>query len=144
MKEVRQEICCLCNNIKNYDSNFHILFVIINFSNYTINNIENILNYSFVLDGLCVCEKCNYGPNLPTCRINYKIIQYPQFLLVLFDFRSYNELKENLDNIKRFFVDTLVFSENDKYNFIGCITSPCYNHFTFYLNKINLILYLKI
>jgi hypothetical protein len=86
LKEVRQERCCLCNNIKEYESNFHNLFVNINFSNIIINNNENILNYSLVLDGLSVCEKCKYGLNTPAYRINYKIIQYPQFLFVLFDF----------------------------------------------------------
>ena len=59
-----------------------------------MNNIEMNIYYSLVYDGLATFNICNLGDNFPTARITYQIINYPQFLFVLFDMRSYHRLKQ--------------------------------------------------
>ena len=129
IKERRKETCLLCNNIKNFNITNHDFLLIINESNIRLQNIQLILNYSLILS-YETCELCNLGKNFPTCQINYEIISYPHFLIILYDFDSYLQLKLNLIDIKRLFLDTIEFSDANKYNLKGVVTCPSDNHFS--------------
>ena len=97
-------------------------------------NIELNIHYSLVYDGLTPCNKCNLGSNFPTRRILYQIISYPKFLFILFDLRSYLQLKEKNNLIKKLYIENLRLTEKDRYDLKGCITCPSYNHFTLFIN----------
>ena len=84
------------------------------------------------------CEKCNLGDNFPTCNIFYTVSNYPKFLFVLFDLRSYSQLKLNYKEICKLLVEEINFTDKDKYVLKGCVTSPSHNHFTFYINNLNI------
>ena len=73
---------------------------------------------------------------MPSCRINYKIKINPKFLLILFDFGSYQILCNHYLIIKNICKENLNFNDKDKY--IGVITPPGQNHFTFFINKLNI------
>ena len=85
-----------------------------------------------------ICDKCNLGSNFPTSRVSYKIINYPKFLFVLFDFRSYYQLDQTQEALKKLYIENLNITEKDRYFLKGCVTSPSYNHFTFFINKLNM------
>ena len=84
------------------------------------------------------CDNCNFGENTPTSCIFYNITGYPRFLFALFDFPSYNILLKYEDRIKTLFVENIEFTKKDKYLLKGFIASPYYNHFTFFINKLNM------
>ena len=93
IEERRKEICQICNNIREFDPTFHSHLIIIDEGGLNLNSIELNISYSLVYDGLTPCDKCNLGNNFPTSRIIYEIISYPKFLFILFDMRSYEQLK---------------------------------------------------
>ena len=101
-----------------------------------MNNIEMNIYYSLVYDGLATCNICNLGDNFPTARITYQIVNYPQFLFVLFDMRSYHGLKQKKELIKKMFTEDLKLTEKDYYKLKGCVTCPGYNHFNIFINKL--------
>ena len=53
--------------------NFIPFFLCISESSLQFNNIESILSYSLLFNGLTKCKKCNLGDNFnfPTCNIFY-------------------------------------------------------------------------
>ena len=138
IKEKRQEICQICNNIKEFESSYHSHLIIIDEAGLNMNNIELNIYYSLVYDGLMPCNDCNLWNNFPTARITYQIISYPHFLFILFDMRSYQHLKQKRDLIKKLFIEDLKLTENDQYKLKGCITCPGYNHFTMFINKLTI------
>ena len=85
-----------------------------------------------------VCYKCNLGKNFSSSRISYQILNYPKFLFILFDNSSYNQLLNNKELVRKLYIEYLNFTETDKYILKGCVTSPSYNHFTFFINKIKI------
>ena len=97
-----------------------------------------IINYPLVYDGLMTCNKCNLGKNFPSSRITYQIITYPKFLFILFDLRSYEQLKKNKNLLQKFFVEKLKLTEKDFYNLNGCVSCPSYNHFMFFINNLDI------
>lgn len=107
-------------------------------SKLSFNNIESIILYSLIFEGLTKCDNCKFDEDMPSCRINYKITKYPKFLLILFDFGSYQILCNNYLIIKNLCKENLNFNDKDKYKFIGTVTTPCQNHFTFFINKLNI------
>ena len=80
-----------------------------------MNNIKTILQYSLVFDELMVCYTCNLGKNFPSSRISYQILNYPKFLFILFDIRSYNQLLNNKELVRKLYIEYLNFTETDKY-----------------------------
>lgn len=138
IKEKRLEICQICSRTKEFSENFHSHLITINENNIKLSNIETILSYSLIFDGLVKCDFCNFEDNLLTCRISYKIIEFPKYLFVLFDLSSYQMILNNVVFIKKLLVDKLSFNENVNYNLKGIITTPFHIHFTFYINHLNL------
>ena len=138
ISEERQEICQICNNIKCFKPTLHSHLIIIYENWLNLKNIEMNLQYTLVYDELMVCERCNLGKNFPSSRITYQILNYPQFLFILFDLRSYNQLLQNKEALKKIFREQLKFTDKDNYILKGCVTSPSYNHFTFYINKLKI------
>ena len=59
-------------------------------------------------------------------------------MFILFDLRSYNQLSQNKEALKKMFREQLKFTDKDNYILKGCVTSPSYNHFTFYINKLKI------
>ena len=138
IEERRKEICQICNNIREFDPTFHSHLIIIDEGGLNLNSIELNISYSLVYDGLMPCDKCNLGNNFPTSRIIYEIISYPKFLFILFDMRSYEQLKRKKELMKNLFIENLRFTEKDLYKLKGCITCPSYNHFTLFINKLDI------
>ena len=138
IQEKRQETCQICNNILDFAPSFHSHLIIIDEPSLKMNNIEMIINYSLVYDGLMTCNKYNLGKNFPTSRITYQIITYPKFLFILFDLRSYEQLKKNKNLLQKFFLEKLNLTEKDFYNLKGCVTCPSYNHFTLFINNLDI------
>ena len=103
-----------------------------------MNIIELTISYSLVYNGLIPYDKFNLGNNFPTSRIIYEIISYPKFLFILFDMRSYEQLKRKKELMKNLFIENLRFTEKDLYKLKGCITCPSYNHFTLFINKLDI------
>ena len=66
-------------------------------------------------------------------------MSYPHILIILYEFDSYLQLKLNLVDIKRLFVDTIYLTPENKYILRGVVTYPSDDHFTCYINKLNLI-----
>ena len=76
-----------------------------------------------------------FRKNFPTNQINYEIMSYPHFLIILYDL----QLKLNLVDIKRLFVESIDFTPENKYILRGVVTCPSDDHFTCYIDKLNLI-----
>ena len=137
IKEKRQEVCQICNNIKEFEPSFHSHLIIIDEAGLNMNTIELNIYYSLVYEGLMPCNKCKLGINFPSARITYEIVNYPKFLFVLFDMRSYQHLKLKKDLIKKLCLENINLTENDHYKLKCSITCPSYNHFTIFINKLN-------
>ena len=118
----------ICSYIKIFPESLHDHIIACN--EYTINfkNIETIIFYSLIFDGLTKCENCNLDENMPKSRIDYNITDYPNFLFVLFDFNSYHLLLNYKDKIKTLLVENLEFTSNANYILNGIILSPYDNH----------------
>ena len=136
LKEQRNENCQICNHLKIFDEEYHNIFLSINESSLKFNNIQNILSYNLIFNGLTNCENCNLGDNFPTCNIFYTVSNYPNFIFILFDLPSYSQMKINYKEICKLLVEEIIFTDKDKYILKGCITSPYHNHFTFYINNL--------
>ena len=52
--------------------------------------------------------------------------------------RSYQRLKQKKDLLKKMFIEDLKLTENDHYKLKGCVTYPSYNHFTIFINKLDI------
>ena len=64
-------------------------------------NINKIILYNLIYEDLTKCKKYNLGKNYySSCRIFYNIINFHKYLLILFDLRSYYQLKVNYRYIK--------------------------------------------
>ena len=87
--------------------------------------------------GYCIKYKCN----LESCYNNYEIVSYPNFLFVVFDVLSYQELKANKENIKRLTNLEMYFKENAKYNLSSIIACPFTGHYTSIIIKYRSIEY---
>ena len=72
------------------------------------NNIQNILSYNLIFNGLTNCENCNLGDNFPTCNIFYTVSNYPNFMFILFDLPSYSQMKINYKEIYNFIIFNLI------------------------------------
>ena len=57
------------------------------------------------MEGYSSCRNCKLPDDIKTANISYKIIQYPHFLFLLYDKKSYIELKNFIIVIikKKFF-----------------------------------------
>ena len=75
------------------------------------NSINKITLYNMIYEGLTNCKKCNLGENYPTCRIFYNITKFPKYLFILFDQRSYSQLKVNYEYIKNLLMPYISFTE---------------------------------
>lgn len=138
IKEKRLELCQICSRTKEFSETFNTHLITINENNIKLSNIESILTYSLIFDGLTKCDFCNFDDNLLTCRISYEIVEYPKFLFVIFDLGSYEIILNNAFYIKKLLVDRISFTKNDNYYLKGIITAPYHNHFTFYINHLNI------
>ena len=58
IKEKRQEVCQICNNIKEFEPSFHSHLIIIDEAGLNMNTIELNIYYSLVYEGLMPCNKC--------------------------------------------------------------------------------------
>ena len=95
IQEKRQKACRICHNILYFTPSFHSHLIIVNAPSLKMNKIEMIINYSLVYEGLMTFNNCILGKNFPTSIKTYQIINYPKFLFILFDLRSYEQLKKN-------------------------------------------------
>ena len=138
LKERRSEKCEICSYIKNFPDTLHDHIIVCNEFNINFNSIENIISYSLIFDGLIKCDNCNFSENILTSRIFYNITGYPNFLFILFDFSSYNNLLLYIYKIKALLVEYIEFTSNDKFILKGFIASPYNNHFTLFINKLNI------
>jgi len=136
LKEQRNEKCQICNNLKIINEEYHNHIICISESDLKFQNIETIISFKLIFNGLISCDKCKLGEEFPTCNIYYNITNYPQFLFVLFDLNSYSNLKINRNEINKLLKDELDFNDINKYTLKGCVTSPYHNHFTFYINRL--------
>ena len=127
------------NNIKKYQQNFHNNCILINEQDLSLNCIGDNVNVSLINVGLMPCEKYNFGQDYPISRIYYYIDQYPKFLFVLFDLGSFMQLLTNKQNILKLIKNELKFSDVNIYNLSGVMMSPKNNHFTFYINSLNIM-----
>lgn len=82
--------------------------------------------------------KLNFGDNFNTCRIYYNITKYPKYLFILFDLRSYHQLKLHYNFIKKLLAKDISFTNRDQYKLKGCVTVPGNNHFTFFINNLDI------
>ena len=137
LKEQRHEKCEICGYDKVFEEEMHNHLLVINEFTVKIKNIETILSYSLIYDGLTNCEICKLGENTTSCRIYYNIINYPKYLFILFDFSSYTQILKNEIYIKNLLVPNIEFKNTIKYRLKGCITAPYANHFTFIIYNLD-------
>ena len=92
-------------------------------------NLFNIIleRYKVINSYDCECTK-NSNEDLLCNKIQYKIVKFPIFIFILFDFNC-EDLKKSKTNILNLVEGTLVLNLNIEYNLEGIIASPYNNHF---------------
>ena len=134
----KQELCSICGYLFEYEE--VISNISINIDEYYIKfkSIEQILTYKLIMEGYSSCRKCKLAEDIKTANISYKIVQNPNFLFVLYDMKSYIDLKNFIIQIKLLSKKTIKFSDSEIYDLIGFVATTGTNHFTYFINKINL------
>ena len=85
----KQELCSICGYLYEYEE--VISNIGINIDEYYIKfkPVEQILTYKLIMEGYSSCRNCKWPTDIKIANISYKIIQYPHFLFLLYDMKSY-------------------------------------------------------
>ena len=139
MKEEKISICQICYERKILEENFHDLFLIIDDYYIKFKSITQILLYQLIMEGTVPCNRFDFGNNIKTAKIYYNITEYPTYLFILFDLKNHDNLKEKLEGIKRLTKIIIRFSNKTIYYLKGFISCPYMNHYTVYINNLDLL-----
>ena len=129
IKENKVTNCLLCGKKDVENLTTHSCFFYILEEDFKENKIFNIFlnKYKEKYSYYCECKKNNLD-NYQSTVIKYNIIDYPQFLFIIFD-SDYEGLKKNKDKIFNLVDDTILLGFNINYKLACIIASPYDNHF---------------